>query len=162
MQLMRQDMEIRRYIFSLLLQFVHSVPNFAGQIIMLSSKLVESDCQECESLVDVVVKLSGYTGAFLLLCFNQLFGHAGECLFHLFAVRNVLGEDENPSGQPVATPPRTNLPADPRSAVLTIPTIFVGSQCFSLKTTAVHFLPVVGNVREKFVVRASQYLRTVH
>src|SRR6516165_7335816 len=92
MQLMRQDMEIRRYIFSLLLQFVHSVPNFAGKIIMLSSKLVESDCQECESLVDVVVKLSGYTGAFLLLCFNQLFGHAGECLFHLLAASNDGGE----------------------------------------------------------------------
>jgi len=144
-------MEIRRYIFSLLLQFVHSVPNFAGKIIMLSSKLVESDCQECESLVDVVVKLSGYTGAFLLLCFNQLFGHAGECLFHLLAASNVLGEDET-SHSPFSGLPRTNLPACPMSAVLPLPTVFVGSQGFSLQGTAVNLFPTVRHVWKNLIV----------
>ena len=35
-------------------------------------KLLQFDCQHCETLVDVVVELSGYVLSFLFLCLNQL------------------------------------------------------------------------------------------
>src|SRR6516162_4932917 len=152
MQLMRQDMEIRRYNFSLLLQIVHSVPNFAGQIIMHSSKLVESDCQKSESLVDVVVKLSGYACSFLLLCLDQLSGHTGEFFFRLLPASNVLREDENPSHSTFRGLPRTNLPACPMSAVLPIPTVFVRSEGFSLKAAAVNLFPTLGHIWKNLIV----------
>src|SRR6516162_7887295 len=132
-------------------------PNFRGQIFVLFSKLVESDCHQSKALVNVVVKLSRDPDAFLLLCLNQFSGHTGERFFRLLAVSNVLREDENPPGHTVDIEPRTNFPTHPLNTVFTIPAVF-GSQCFSLKTTAMHFFPVLGKVRKKFVVRTSQYL----
>ena len=47
------------------------------------------DCHHCESLVDVVVKLSGDPGAFLLLRFNQLSAHVGKNVFGELALGDI-------------------------------------------------------------------------
>ena len=72
---MRQGLDTRRISEVICSQFVHTVPNIGGQIIVVL-KLLEFDGQHCKTLVDVVVKLSRYTGAFLLLRFNQLPSYA--------------------------------------------------------------------------------------
>ncbi len=48
-------------------------------------------------------------------------------IFSMLTVGNVLGKDKKPSGQPVEIQPRANLPSEPSSATLTIPTVFFGS-----------------------------------
>src|SRR5215469_3207624 len=139
------------------------VPSFGGQIIVFFSELVEFKCQQSKTLIDIVVKLSGYTGAFLLLCFNQLSGHAGEFLLHLLAVSNILGKDENSPRSAVEGHPRTSHPVNPHSAAAcAIPPVFLGSQGFALKSTAVNLFPASGKVGKKLVMRTSGYLRTVN
>jgi hypothetical protein len=83
-----------------------------------------------------------------------------ERLFHLLAAGNVLCKDENPSHSAVRGLPRTNLPACPMSAVSSIPTVFVGSQGFSLKGAAVNLFPTLRHVWKNLIVGTPQYLRS--
>src|SRR6516162_2434936 len=159
MQLMRQGVNARRYICSQFFQFMGVAANFTWQVAALS-KAVAFDCQYRKPLVDIIVKFSGDACSLLLLRLNQLSGHTGERFFRLLAVSNVLREDENPPGHTVDIEPRANFPTHPLGTVFTIPAVF-GLQCFSLKTTAMHFFPVLGKVRKKFVVRTSLYLSTI-
>src|SRR6266481_964901 len=51
--------------------------------------LFQLDRQQCDTLADVVVKLSGDPGSFLLLCLNQPAAHAGEGRFRQLALGDV-------------------------------------------------------------------------
>ena len=98
----------------------------------------------------------------MILRLDQFSSHIGERLLHLLALADVLDKDENPTGDPVETPPGTNLPAEPRGTVRTIPAVFLAPQCFSSDTTPMHLFPPVGKVRRNFIMRAPQYLRTLN
>src|SRR5215471_6517734 len=106
------------------MQVLQAAPNFRVQIIVVLN-LAEFAGQQCEALADIIVKFSTDAGAFLFLRFDQLSGHARECLFHLFATGNILCKDENPSNSAFSGLPRTNFPACPMRAVLPLPTVFV-------------------------------------
>src|SRR3974377_2302682 len=81
----------------------------------------------------------------------------------MLPVGDVFGEYQNPSYIPAGCLPRTNFPANPRSkTALTIPTVILGSQCLSFKSTAMYLFPALGNVGKHFVMRASQHLRSIH
>src|SRR5215472_3707757 len=73
---------------------------------------------------------------------------------------DVLCKDENPSHSAFRGLPRANLPACPMSPVLPIPTVFVGSQGFSLKGAAVNLFPAVRHIWKKLIVRMPQYFRS--
>ena len=68
MQLVRQGLDIVGNVTRLFPQFLQTVLNISRIVL----QLFEFDCQHCQSLVDVVVKLSPDPGTFLLLRLNQL------------------------------------------------------------------------------------------
>ena len=74
---MRQSLHIIRNFSRLLSQFLHTAPHLR-RIVWQSFKF---DCQHCEPLVDVVVKLSANTSAFLLLCLDQFPRHLSKSVF---------------------------------------------------------------------------------
>jgi hypothetical protein len=74
-------------------------------------------------------------------------------LFHLLATGNVLSKDKNSPVSTFGGLPRANFPACPMRAVLPIPTVFVGSQGFSLKAAAVNLLPTLRHVWKNLIVR---------
>ena len=139
----------------LLLEF-----SYRGARVLLQA--FQTHRQQCHSLIDVVVKLSCDSSAFFLVRFDQLLTDPGKGLFHLFATRNVLSENENPSGQAVrAVPPRANLPAKPRGAAFSVPWVFVGSDGFARKSTAVQLLSSGRVCQEKCRNATSQLLGAV-
>src|ERR1700726_5329555 len=67
--------------------------NLRGQIERILWELPQFDCQQGETLTDVIVKLSGDSSAFLLLCLNQPATQVCEGHFRPFALRDVQKGD---------------------------------------------------------------------
>lgn len=94
---MRKGLHIARNFYRPSLEFLHTAANI-GRILLELSKFRR---QHCKSLVDVIVKFPPDPPAFLLLRFNQLSTQVRESRFHPLEARNVFGENENPSGNPL-------------------------------------------------------------
>src|SRR5277367_4278980 len=89
MQLVRQGLDIAGNIGAAVPQFRNMVKHFLGQMRILLTELLQLDRQHREALADIIMKLPGNTGAFVLLCLNQLAVHSGESLFSELAVGNI-------------------------------------------------------------------------
>ena len=82
---MRQGLDVIRNFCRLFSEFLHT----ASHLRRIFLELFEFDCQHCESLVYVVVKLSPDPGTFLLLRLDQFPRHLRKSLFRFFAFGNV-------------------------------------------------------------------------
>ena len=60
-----------------------------------SGGVVQLDGQQCETLANVIVKLSGDPRSLLILRINQPAAHVCERRFHLFALRDVRYHADN-------------------------------------------------------------------
>jgi hypothetical protein len=74
---MRQGLNIKDDLDSLLPQFVDTTAGPGWQIGMIVLESRQSENQQDQTLNDVVVKLSGDTGTFLLLRLDQSAAYAG-------------------------------------------------------------------------------------
>src|SRR5271170_3419202 len=88
MQLVRQGLNIGRYLGGLLLYF-GDVSRELGRIGRALLELCQFNGQQRETLTDIVVKFSGDPATFLLLRLNQLAAHARESRVRQFARRYV-------------------------------------------------------------------------
>src|ERR1700747_428238 len=154
--MVRQGLNVIRNLSHLSSEFLHAGLDFRRILL----QLFEFERQHCEPLVDVVMKLSSNASAFLFLRFDQFLAHTQEVLFQLFTAGYILRKNENPSHSAFRGLPRTNLPACPMSAVLPIPTVFVGSQGFSFKGAGVNLFPALRHVWKNLIVAVPFYLRS--
>ena len=76
---MRERLNICRDLHGLLLQFGRLA--FVKQTGRAVREFCQLDRQQGETLTDIVMKLSGNPGSFLLLCVDQPAAQAGERLF---------------------------------------------------------------------------------
>src|SRR5580704_18878986 len=97
MQLVRQGLDISRYLRGLPPEFAHTVTNFNRQIGRVLLDLFQLDGQQCETLTDVVVQLSCDTGTFLLLCLNQPAAQACKGPLRQFSLGDVDKGDHSPN-----------------------------------------------------------------
>src|SRR5271170_1653631 len=88
MQLVRQGLNIGRYLGGLLLYF-GDVSRELGRIGRALLELCQFNGQQRETLTDIVVKFSSDPAAFLLLCLNQFSAHARQSRIRQFAHRYV-------------------------------------------------------------------------
>ena len=96
MQLVRQGLNIGGYLQGLLLKVTHTGADFSRQIGRVVLELFYLDCQQGETLTDVVVKISANPGTFLLLCLNQLTAHVCERRLRQFTLGDVDKRDHGP------------------------------------------------------------------
>src|SRR5215469_3829246 len=92
-------------------QFLYSFHDFMRRIRSILLELCEIDCQQSESLANVVMKFSCNPLAFLLLCLNQLSGHTRYDLFGSLEISYICDHSDHPQQFPFAV--EEALPAAP-------------------------------------------------
>src|SRR2546427_7604614 len=86
---MRYRLQVRRNLINPLGNHVQSITESNSRVRWGFLDLLDLNCQQCETLIDVVMKLFRNSGAFALLCLYQLSTNVRESLRCLFALRHV-------------------------------------------------------------------------